>query len=68
MTKKEIIDRNITLAFDFVRQIIDNPKLLDDIKDKDIVEFVETDRPIIEKRGRRRAKKFYRVHRSFEAL
>lgn len=43
MTKKEIADRNIGMTFDFARQVLDDPKLLDTIKDKTELEFIDKD-------------------------
>lgn len=43
MTKKETVAKNIELTFDFVRQIIDNPKLADNLPAKCEIEFIERD-------------------------
>ncbi len=43
MTNKETIRKNIELTFDFVRQIIDNPKLADQLPNKCEIEFIEKD-------------------------
>jgi len=43
MTKKEIVNRNIGLTFDFLRQVIDDPSLLDDIPNGSLLKFVEKD-------------------------
>ena len=33
MTKKEYVERNIGVTFDFIKHIIDNPELMDTIPD-----------------------------------
>lgn len=43
MTNKEIINRNIGLTFDFLRQAVKNPSLLSTISDGSTLEFVEKD-------------------------
>jgi len=43
MTKKETIRKNIELTFDFVRQLINNPKLAETLPDKCEIEFIEKD-------------------------
>jgi hypothetical protein len=43
MTRKETANRNIGLAFDFMRQVVSEPALLDKIPDGSILEFIEKD-------------------------
>ena len=43
MTKKETVIRNIGLTFDFIRQAVKEPALLDNIPDGSVIEFVEKD-------------------------
>jgi WYL domain-containing protein len=43
MTKKEIVNRNIGLTFDFLRQLIEEPSLLDKVPNGSVLEFVEKD-------------------------
>ena len=67
MTKKEIINRNIGLSFDLLKEINDNPALLTKIPKGITLEFVEKDFPKIEsKAGRRRNRKYVRVKNDFE--
>jgi hypothetical protein len=40
MTNKETINRNIGLTFDFARQIVENPELIDKLKDNATIEFL----------------------------
>lgn len=46
MTRKEKINRNIGLTFDFIRQVIDDPTIINDIPNGATLEFVEKDFPI----------------------
>lgn len=46
MTKKEIVNRNIGLTFDFVREIIKDPSIMDNIPDGAVLEFVDKDFPV----------------------
>ena len=46
MTKKEKINRNIGLTFDFLRQVADDPSIINEIPNGSILEFVEKDFPI----------------------
>lgn len=46
MTKKEKINRNIGLTFDFLRQVVDNPSIIETIPDGATLEFIEKDFPI----------------------
>ncbi|MFA4851554.1 MAG: hypothetical protein WC868_10460 [Bacteroidales bacterium] len=43
MTNKEKIQRDIELTFDFIRQIIDNPRLAEQLPDKCEIDFIEKD-------------------------
>jgi hypothetical protein len=45
MTKNEIVQKNISLSFDFIRHIVKNPDLLEVIPDNADVQFVESDLP-----------------------
>ena len=48
MTKKEIIERNISLTFDFVHHLIENNAEIDKLPENFDVEFVDKDFPQIE--------------------
>ena len=43
MTNKEKIQRDIELTFDFIRLIIDNPKIADQLPNKCEIDFIEKD-------------------------
>ena len=49
MTNEEVVTRNIGLAFDFLRYVMDNPQILDDIPDRAELELLAPDVPIPEK-------------------
>jgi hypothetical protein len=67
MTKKETINRNIGLAFDFLKEINNNPAILAKVPNGSVIEFVEKDFPKKEKKkmpGQKR--KYIRVKNEFE--
>ncbi|MBM4167407.1 MAG: hypothetical protein FJ218_10890 [Ignavibacteria bacterium] len=71
MTKNETIERNITLTFDFLRQVIKEPSIIDDIPNGSTIEFVQKDLPIHETRTPRRkelTKQYLKVNHQFEAI
>jgi len=68
MTNKETVNRNIGLTFDFLKQIIKNPELVDQIKDDSVIEFLQKDNPVKETNNRKAADKFIKVKRSFEVI
>jgi hypothetical protein len=45
MTRNEIVQRNISLSFDFIRHLVKSPELLESIPVGAEVEFVEHDLP-----------------------
>lgn len=65
MTKNEKINRNIGLSFDFLREIIKNPKLVDSINDGTNIEFIEKDFIITDKKKIRKTK-YFKVKSIFE--
>ena len=68
MTNKETVNRNIGLSFDFLRQIVRNPEILDKIKDNSTIEFLQKDYPEREKSKRVIADKYIKVKRNFEII
>ena len=48
MRKDEIIAKNITLVFDFLRYLTEHPELVEKLPDKCELEFIEKDLPLIE--------------------
>ena len=68
MTKDEIIAHNITLTFDFLRQVVRNPSIIDDIQENSLIEFVEKDRPIIETKKTKKPDSYFKVKHQFEKV
>lgn len=69
MTNKEQIQRDITIAFDFVEQIIDNPDILDKIPDGSNISFLDDENIKPEKQLKKSiVKKYVKVKRQFEVL
>lgn len=69
MTKKEYAERNIGMTFDFIRQIIDHPEIIDTIPDNAELDFIDKNMPIKTKgRGEKRNIVRYKVERVFELV
>lgn len=69
MTKKEYADRNIGVTFDFVRNIIDCPEIIDTVPDKAELDFIDKDIPLTLRetaKGKKIAQ--YKVHHIFEPI
>ena len=69
MTKKEHIERNIGMTFDFARHLIDHPEIVDTIPDGAELAFIDKDMPFKAKeyaKKRRVAK--YKVEHVFEPI
>ncbi len=46
MTKDEIVKKNISLSFDFIRYLIKNPEIIDKVSDDSEIEFFASDLPV----------------------
>jgi len=46
MTKKEYIERNIGMTFDFIKQLIDHPEAIEFIPDGAELGFIDKDMPV----------------------
>jgi hypothetical protein len=68
MTNKETVNRNVGLSFDFIRQIVKNPKMIDKIENNSTIEFLQKDYPEREKTKQIIADKFIKVKRDFEMI
>ena len=68
MTNKETVNRNVGLSFDFIRQIVKNPEMIDKIKNNTTIEFLQKDYPEREKTKQVIADKFIKVKRNFELI
>ncbi len=69
MTKKEYMERNIGITFDFIRHLIDHPEIIDTIPNGAELAFIDKDIPFKIKRqdkGKKVAR--YRVEHIFESL
>jgi hypothetical protein len=66
MTNKETVNRNIGLAFDFLREINEKPHLLNKIPDNVTIDFVEKDFPKMEKAKTSSGRKYVIVKNEFE--
>ncbi len=67
MTKNEKINRNIGLSFDFLREIVKYPKLIESIEDGTCIEFIEKDFIKTEKKKVRKTK-YFKVKSVFENI
>ncbi|GBD99538.1 hypothetical protein BMS3Abin07_01575 [bacterium BMS3Abin07] len=69
MTKKEYVERNIGLTFDFVRHLIEHPEIIEAIPDGAELDFIDKDMPI---KGKKYVKKKkiarYKVGHVFEPI
>jgi len=68
MTNKETVNRNVGLSFDFIRQIVKNPEMIESIENNSTIEFLQKDYPEREKTNRIIANKFIKVKRNFEMI
>ena len=68
MTNNETVNRNVGLSFDFIRQIVRNPEIIDEIENNSTIEFLQKDYPEREKNRRIIADKFIKVKRDFEMI
>lgn len=69
MKNKELVQKNISLSFDFIEQIIDNPELLVKIPEGSVITFVNEPNVLVEKQfSKILNKKYVRVKRHFEIL
>jgi hypothetical protein len=46
MTKKEYVEQNIGLTFDFIRHAIEHPNILDEVKDRSELYFIDKNFPL----------------------
>ena len=69
MTKKEFIDRNIGLTFDFIRAVVDHPEALEKIPNGSELDFIEKDLPLkFSSPAKKRRVARYKVERIFEPI
>lgn len=69
MTKKELINKNIGITFDFLRYIVDHPEMIDSIPNGAELSFIDKDMPIsLEEIKKSRRVKRYKVEHVFEPV
>ena len=71
MKKDEIVKKNISLTFDFIRAAVVDPQLLDKIPDGAEIEFLETDLPWVdteEQRDKGNPAVLFKVERNFHLV
>ncbi len=69
MTKKEFVERNIGLTFDFIRQIVEEPALASSMTDGAEIAFVDKDAPAsVKENPRGKHVMRYKVEHVFEPL
>jgi hypothetical protein len=68
MTTKEQVNRNIGLSFDFLKQVIKNPDLLDSVKNGTTIDFIEKDFKKVKYGSRSKRTKYFKVKSYFEDL
>jgi len=68
MTNKETINRNLGLSFDFIKQIVKNPEIIDKIDNNATIEFLQKDYPERENTKQIIADKYIKVKRNFELI
>jgi hypothetical protein len=68
MTNKETINRNLGLSFDFIKQIVKNPGIIDKIDNNATIEFLQKDYPERENTKQIIADKYIKVKRNFELI
>ncbi len=68
MTNRETIERNIGLTFDFLRQVLEDPSILDEIPDGSVIEFVEKDYAKRETKTSVKPNRYLKVKNQFELV
>ncbi len=68
MRKDEIVKKNISLVFDFLRYVTDHPELMEKLSDGSELEFLDKDFPLTDKEMRVEGveKTFLKVDHSFD--
>jgi len=67
MTNKETINRRIGLSFDFMREIVDNPSMVETLETGTYINFVEKDFSMKESKKIKNTK-FVKVINRFQIL
>ena len=68
MRKDEIVSKNVSLVFDFLRYLTQHPELIEKIPDGCEIEFLDKDFPLTEREGNSEGPEkpfFLKVHHTF---
>ncbi|HLA48872.1 MAG: hypothetical protein A2W77_07850 [Nitrospinae bacterium RIFCSPLOWO2_12_39_16] len=69
MTRKEYVEKNIGMAFDFIRQLIEHPETIKSIPDNIQLDFIDRDIPFKTKEKIKGQKVIrYKVEHIFEQI
>ena len=66
MKNEERINRNMTLTFDFLREVVNDPSIINNVSDGSIVEFIEKGRPLLEANEQTKPDKYFQVSHHFQ--
>jgi len=66
MTKKEYIEKNIGITFDFIKHLIDHPNVIDTIPNGAELDFIDKDMPLKAAGYKRKKVTRYKVEHVFE--
>ncbi|MBU2445007.1 MAG: hypothetical protein KJ666_05465 [Bacteroidetes bacterium] len=68
MTNKEYVINSIGVTFDWLKEIVKTPEMLEEIKNGSVIEFVQKDFAIPELRNQKKPQKYIKVKRHFHSL
>ncbi len=68
MTNKETIEKNIELTFEFIKQAIEKPDILDEVSDKAEIEFLQKELLSKKSNGKKYGPQYFKVVHRFEAV
>ena len=69
MTKKEYVERNIGVTFDFLKHLIDHPEMLNTISNGGELDFIDKDIPLQTSTQPKKKKiSRYRIQHTFEPI
>jgi hypothetical protein len=56
MTKREYVERNIGMTFDFIKYVIDHPETIESLPNGAELDFIDKDLPFKLKKGTKRGR------------
>ncbi len=68
MTKKEFVDRNVGITFDFLRHVVEHPDLISTIPSGSELEFVDKNIPFTNKKDKQKKLARYTVANTFHPV